>query len=1036
MKLIKLLMNAFGPYAGSQEIDFREIQNKRIFLITGPTGAGKTSVFDAIAFALYGQSSGNERDSDSFRSHYAAIDEITFVELEFMIRGVKYNVKRIPRQEKRRERGEGTILKAAEAYLTSDNEKPYTGVSEVTRKIQEILGLTYDQFCQIVMLPQGEFRKLLEANSSEREEIFRCIFKTEVFKAIQDKLKTKVKLLNDTIGETNSLINNNIEKIEFENDNELSNLVGAKYKDYDTIINYVEEKIEKEQNSINIMAEEVKILETRFLELETFISNAKIINNKFNERDNLNIRKNELDQKQIYINSLAQKLDKTRNAQIIYEVEEQIIHTKSNIHNLETNLKDNNILKVKLAEELKQLNHDKKAIQIDYNHLKEDNQKTLVLRTKLNKYQEYNELKKQCSQINNEIDKNTFKMQSVQLKINQLNEEIKSHNELVSLLGDTNNQINELKIKKLNAQNDCKSIEMIKSLCDHIISLEEEYLKISSLYQSSQNNYLTLKNEYIHKFELFRNGQAGILANSLVEGNPCPVCGSIHHPDKASVIELVPNELELKDLEDKVNLLEIDKNDLYNKVFSKSSVIKEKYNSLAELESNKNEMNIIEKLAFYKIELQRCIENIKLISFEINNLENNLVKKQVLEKKIDTLCIELKNSEDIKVKNSEDLNQSQNKYQINLSLLKQIEGEISDFESQESLINYIESLEKKVNHIEQTYLKTDQEIINKNQKIIEVETKINNYLNNINDTKSSLNQLTKKFEIKINSSNFNNVNEYHDFLLNVDKIKLIDQEVRQYYDEVSYVDQAVNKLNEELIGVEVINIDNLIQNQKDVKVNLETKRLQERNLHNLTQNNYKTITSVKSLYKKVKNKIAEFNLISEISKVANGDNNERLTFERFVLAAYFDEIIRAANLRLIEMSNNRYVLIRKEEKGKGASQQGLDLEVIDNYTSKVRSVKTLSGGEAFIASLALALGLADVVQSYAGGIQLDTMFIDEGFGSLDPESLDHAIATLTSINKSGRLVGIISHVEELKERIDAKLEIIPSKSGSFARFVL
>ncbi len=1029
-------MNAFGPYAGMQEIDFRDIQDKKIFLITGPTGAGKTSIFDAVAYALYGQSSGNNRDSDSFRSHYASLDEITYVHLEFEIRGNHYHVKRIPRQERRKERGEGSTTKAAEAYLTINNEKPYTGVSEVTNKLQEVLGLTYDQFCQIVMLPQGDFRKLLEANSTEREDIFRRIFKTETFKKLQDQLKERTKTINDEIGDSFNLINNNIEKIDVCDDSELITLIETQYRDYEKIIQAVENKITGDQRNLSLLSSEIKLLELQYFKLEAQVNEAKVTNNKLNDRNQLRERKTRLDDHQTFIHALSIKLDKTRNAQIIYEIDEQINNSKHRITSLENHLQEHKTLKSKLGEDLINLNHEKKSIQIDYDQLKEIHQELIILKNKLKKYQEYNDLNKKCLSLKQELELHKTKVESSQLTILQLKSDLKLNKDKISVLGDINLKIGEVKLNQLNCLNDFKKIETNIITCEDIILLEEKHQKLCILYQSSQHKLLNLKNNYNHQFELFRNGQAGILAMNLKEGNPCPVCGSLEHPHKAKLIEQVPNENELEKLQNQLNQLENDHNELYSKVMSTKSVIEEKYQLLRTVNEESKEISSVhEHIGYYKKLSDDSKCQLSNFDIELKSLEELLKQKEIIEQTINSIETDLKNQEELYQTYIEYLNQINNQYSIQFSLLEQIELEIKDYENEEKLINHIKDLENKAANIEQLYQDINSKIFDCNKLNIEVSSQIQNYLDNIESQTKILELLTNKFDEKLKLSQFLNATEYRDYLLYIDGIKDMDLEIRSYYDEISYVDKALLKLNEELQEIKLVDVQQLLDAQQEIKATLDENRENEKKLHTTIQTNYKIIQSIKTLYKKVKSKIEEYNVISEISKVANGDNKERLTFERFVLAAYFDEIIRAANLRLKDMTNNRYILVRKDEKGKGNSQQGLDLEVIDNYTSKIRSVKTLSGGEAFIASLALALGLADVVQSYSGGIVLDTMFIDEGFGTLDPESLDHAIATLINIQKAGRLVGIISHVEELKERIDVKLEIIPSKYGSYARFV-
>src|SRR5690554_990010 len=389
MKLLKLIISAFGPFKEKQEIDFNKISNRKLFLITGPTGAGKTTIFDAICYALYGQSSGNKRDGDSLRSDFSPVKVETFVSLTFCLKGKKYKVFRSPKQEKPKQRGEGLTIKQSEAILEVEDGKTYAGVYEVDKKIQEILGIDCNQFRQIVMLPQGEFRKLLEASSQERELIFRKIFKTDSFLNIQEYLKTKTNIIKQKIADKNKLLENNLMHILCSKEELLSELKEEKSNDYEKVIKLLDIKISQGKNKLDNIQKTVELKENIIYQLTSEIEKGQIINQKFDKRNNLDKQKKELNKKKLDIERLELLVKKGANAKIISQIEDQKSKCEKNIDALNIKIddelqkrtikeKNNNILK-KEFEEIKQ----------EYEKLDNYQKELIILNEYLNKYKLY-----------------------------------------------------------------------------------------------------------------------------------------------------------------------------------------------------------------------------------------------------------------------------------------------------------------------------------------------------------------------------------------------------------------------------------------------------------------------------------------------------------------------------------------------------------------------------------------------------------------------------------------------------------------------
>ncbi|QVK17701.1 SMC family ATPase [Mycoplasmatota bacterium] len=1035
MRLVRLSMCAFGPYKDEQTIEFSHFNDRKLFLITGPTGAGKTSVFDAISYALFGNASGNSRDADSFRSDFASVDDETYVSLQFQLKGINYLVKRSPKQEKRKIRGEGTTTKQAEAILEIENGKTYTGVTEVNNQIQEIIGINHHQFKQIVMLPQGEFRRLLEANSQERELIFRNLFKTEDFLVIQEQLKFKTSQLKNEIGDVYKLLDNYISHIVYDAESPLASSVNATYKDYESIMLLLNERINIDEKSLDKLVQNLKKKEEEIYQLSEAIQQGQMLNEKFSKEKELKLLKNQLQEKKNEIGKLEIKVKKAGYAQVVYQIEEQINKINDSLKNLSEKEKSVLIEEKEKQKGLLELNELLETKQKALNEVKQLNECLFKLKDKLSKYQDYDEKVKDLKKIENKreelknlIERKEKNITETNKNISYLSESLESHQEL-------NQQLSDYRLKQDSIKNQMKNREFLLSVLNDLINLQEKHRKLSENYQQKHLDYQKSRNEYANKFEYYLLGQAGILAHDLKNNEPCPVCGSTHHPKKAMLFENVPTTKELDDLKRIFEQKEKLMNECYSEVFSLNNGIIDKKKLVNQLsEDQSDNFDLLNQISNSKELLDQDRSHLDHLNHVIKKLEVNLEKNSEIENEIEKNRENKNQMEDELRMINQSFSEFDKQYHVKLETINRYkETIIKDYPNKSSLILEIKQLETEIEKITQDF----QLVFNKREEqrdaLLVLETNLTNLRKAIVDYQESLEGEDKKFREKLAVYHFTSLDEYRGYLFNAEELKDFENEIRDYYNEVSYVDKTLNDLKEVLKENKIIDIETLIEKQNQVKEELNQLRNNEKELLLMIQNNNKIYKDIKSLYKKMKSQLMEYEVLSDISKAANGDNPQKLTFERYVLAAYFDEIIQAANNRLGEMTNNRYFLCRKEEKGKGRGQQGLDLEVVDNYTSKSRLVKTLSGGEAFIASLSLALGLADVVQSYSGGIQLDTIFIDEGFGSLDPESLEQAISMLVNIQKSGRLVGIISHVQELKERIDVKLEIKPSQSGSIIK---
>lgn len=1050
MRPLRLTINAFGPYAGKEELDFTKIKGSNIFVISGPTGAGKTTIFDAISFALFGEASGGSRSIESLKSHHAKRTEVSYVELDFLAKGKEYKITRYPTQTVEKELKNGTIKTTEKKHaveLIIDEDKVITKTTEADKEIEKILGLNASQFKQIVMLPQGEFKKLLEAESKDKEPIFRNIFGTQKFLKIQDELKEKSSSLRKKVEGDKQRRDAFITKIDPADNDNLESLINNIDKDVLEIIKLTKELINKDKEEELVLnsdldkvkKEKIKVEESRFKAEE---NNKKLELKEKIEKDleNLNLRIKEISEEEVILEKAKRAKELVHLENSLKKADEDFNKKKSELEKDKISLESCNLIFTEREIAYKKAEED---IKLKDNLIKESSE----IERKLEKFKVFKDKELIVKRLGNDLD---LKSKSNDL----LEKEIRASKEKVENLRNTSKIISEKEVLYVKVENTLKEkenlIKKLRELFSKMKSYDEEFKSHKELVEELskyERDYLEAKKAYDNGELLFRKGMAGVLALKLKENEECPVCGSLQHTKVAKMENSAPSEDELNNLKKNYEI----RKDIYDKELNKIALKKVKKESILEdsIKPLLSELgsvisfngNIEESFALLK---ELVLKSGTKLGEEINTLKDDrdkikliIDKKDSVKKEIDLLENKIKNDEN-------NINEARVIYQNVLAELRKEEGLLTEAKAvlpeginddsglQSSLAEIkvkIKNLEENLENSKNLYLKAKDILIKLNQDILNNTSLLEEYKNNLVNTKTL-------FENSIEDSCFNNVDDYVNSKLRDEDIKSKEIFIREFYNKLSSKNDEFNRIKEEtkdIIKVDLDDFNTIIQEKEGKIKDLEQKG---KIIFSRIKNNKDTLKSIEDITDKIKGDEEKYKVIGELAELANGNNSERVSFERYVLAAYFDDIIRAANFRLIKMTNSRYTLKRKESREKGAKQSGLELEVIDAYTGKERHVKTLSGGEGFKASLSLALGLADVIQSYAGGVQIDTMFVDEGFGTLDPESLDNAINTLMELQDLGRLVGIISHVPELKERVDARLEITPGKDGSHAKFII
>lgn len=914
MRPIKLTISAFGPYAGKETLDLDKLGENGLYLITGTTGAGKTSIFDAIAYALYDSPSGDVRDDSMLRSKYADETTETYVELEFMCNEKLYKVRRNPEYTRLKIHGGGTTKQVAKAELHyPDGRIVDKSKKEVTKAITEIIGVDYDQFTKIAMIAQGEFRKILLDKTENRKEIFRQIFKTHKYETIQERIKN----------ETNALY--------------------AKFKaSKQNLLTYASGIVCDENSNFNELVENAKNDNLTTQEI------IDLIVDLLNEDERIN---SELAEKFKEIENKLEKVNASIGKAEEYAKNVEEFNTKS--ASVPKKVEEYDNAKIKLDEETAKKPEIEKA-----------EKEITLIEKELPDYDTLDNLQKESAELQNTISKN------IKDKDN-LKESADKKSEGIERLKEAQNSLENASLNKEKFETEKTRLEDLKgklqTLSDNVTICEEtrkELLDFQTEYSSLSDNAKKLADEYNELNKRFLDGQAGIMASALNDGEPCPVCGSVSHPNKASVSTEVPTEADLK----KAKKTADDENKKAEKKSAECSKLKGK---LEELEKTLKEQ-INQLLGDVSIDeaIERIDEKLKSVNEEIKTVAEKI--------KVETENVNKKEEIDKKLPEEE-------------KALEELDKTVIELDK--TIATDMATLKQKTAQIE----KLIKELMFSSKGDADKALKV------LNEKAKTFKEALEKAEKEFNDRN---------------------SELTKLQGEVSTLEKVVKTVYKIDLAKENEIKDSLTAEKQTVQGNKEM-------VVSRISSNKKCLENIQKTAKESKELEEHYRWMNSLSNTANGgiSDKEKISFETYVQMSYFERILRRANIRLQKMTGGQYDLVRRKDELGKRSQVGLDIDVLDHHNGTTRPVNTLSGGEQFKASLALALGLSDEIQSSAGGVRLDTMFVDEGFGSLDGESLSLAISTLQDLTEGNRLVGIISHVEELKNRIDKQIIVEKQKVG-------
>ncbi|MDD6771822.1 AAA family ATPase [Inconstantimicrobium porci] len=1043
MKPIYLELAGFGAYAKKQAVDFEKLDGKNIFVITGPTGAGKTTIFDAIAYALFDTASGNSRDSKTVRSDYADETMDTYVDLIFEVKNQRYRIKRNPEYLRKKLKGEGTLKVRDKVELVMPDKTVFTKKTDVNNKIKEILGIDKDQFKQIVMLPQGEFKKMLESSSEEKEKIFRKVFNTEKFNNIQEYLKNKSKSMYVDIKSMVEQRNTNISNIECDEDSKLYELINREDKDVDFIIEKAKIQIRDEEQKLAEITESINKKKEEMLKVNNDKAKAEEVNKNIEQKNKVEEQKKEMESKISVVKEKEHHLNRAKKALKVLSVEEKLNEKIKSVENEKNELSEITKKIAVTEEQFKKSIEDLKS---------EESKEDLRVKTA----NEIADLKKYLDRIKgyeakkNEILKNKQQLTALdnsRITCTKRVEELKKN---ILALEKENEEVQKAKVereKKLQQYNEVNNIIKVIEEYQSKIKLKNDKFVIhkeqSALYIEKQKEAEREKHQYEYMDECYKREQAGILALNLEEGTPCPVCGSVSHPQPAKVGGTIYSEDQIKKQKKIYEEADKAKNEKYNEVQKLNAEIKMFDDQLNDIKANLKKQ--LEE-ASYKFDVEKNMEEslyeLKAIRTKIINHGKQLKAEIDKEQNVKS---NLENSKNECEKDENTIKSANEKYTELLRVTSAFEAEVKSLEADipEEIRSTLSLLAK---------IKEKENILEEMKKALESARKVNNDLN-MKLTAEKTTKLTKisnieKFEkdteeLKVQVNNviteqgFTSHEDYSSSIMQEEQIDELDRRIRKFHEDLAVISNLFDNLAKKTKDFEVQDIskfDEMISALREEEKALAESQMK---LNNRVNNNKKTLDNITEITAKISSKEEKYKVLAKVSNMALGNNSNKISFERYVLAAYFDDVIKAANVRLDKLADGRFFLSRSEETLDGRKRkEGLEMNVYDYYTGKSRPVKTLSGGESFKASLALALGLSDVIQSYAGGVEMNTMFVDEGFGTLDDDSLENAIECLLDLQSGGRLVGIISHVQSLKDRIGTRIEVTKDVTGSSLKLIL
>lgn len=1012
MRPLLLKMSAFGPFATTQDIDFRLLGDSPLFLINGPTGSGKTTILDAIAYALYGETTGNERLGREMRCDHAASDQLTKVMLEFELGQRRYRIRRIPRQERPRARGEGFTIQQPEAELWVLDEQGQEQqllvakkVKDATVEIVRLTGLSAEQFRQVMVLPQGRFRELLLADSSQREDIFRQLFQTRIYSRLEQQLKEQAADIAYRVAELQAQEKGLLSGVEADSREALCEQIEA----LSEALKALQQQQQEAEEALRLSRQQVFDARNLRQQFEALDVARKQLETRQKQQPQLEADRQrwQLAEKAHALQPLYERMQQAQQqwteAERAYQDARQTLGEAQQALQIATQNQQQAAATEPQLDQLKQ----------QQQQLRGYVERARQLKSALQDKDEAEAGLAQSTQLEAQKAEET---RVLRRQLDELEEQLESDATVLHQLPQRQRELDELsaRLQKLEAwnrlQQEVNTAQAALRKAEKAETIATERLRLAQQQQRQLD-------------QAWEQGQAAVLAGQLQVDLPCPVCGSTEHPHPAQAGEKLPGEAQREQAKEATETAR----KALSKLQSGKSAISAKLEALAS-----QQQQLRDELGEAVDETQETsrsrMSSVFAIVTELQQIHQGTEKRA---RQRDQLRKKLQEAEAAWQQLQQQVNEATNQTAAAEQDVQNKRAELPpEYADPQVLEKSLDEVSRKQRSLEQQIRDARSEFEQARVTGGAARATCETITRTLQQRLSEKDKQATSWQAALADSALASEQVFLQVVMDDADRDALAADIRHRDDELLAAQTLLKEKEAELKEKTAPDLQALEQQHgqleaaaRQVTESSHRSAQQLQALEDVGKRLKQFATQRDSLHQ-------EYALVGRLAEVANGNNEQKLSLHRFVLGVLLDDVLISARQRLLQMSKGRYQLLRREDVGDKRRASGLDLVVEDAFSGKSRPVATLSGGESFMAALALALGLSEVVQAYAGGIRLDALFIDEGFGSLDPESLDLAINTLLDLQSGGRMVGIISHVPELKERIDVRLDIEADRSGS------
>lgn len=1006
MRPMTLKLNNFGPFL-NETIDFNYVNNNQLFLISGKTGSGKTMIFDAIVYALFGEASTKDRKESDLRSHFAESKKPMIVEFEFKLRNQYFKIKRqgafVKEGNKNKTLGQLAVYEMeAETYGLRESK-----ITNGNQFIKELLGVNAEQFRQLFILPQGEFKRFLLSKSSEKQEILRTLFNSQRFEEIQKNLSEDVKEVRGQIEQRYHLLETNWLDLETFNDETLIEYKSINPRQTNQVLEVLDvfdEKAKQKQNKLKQQKDEHK---TKLNDAEACLKNNQKLEETLNKL---------AENQQNYEQLLTQENDineKIKRLNAINEVRPiaNLLESKDKLYTKQQKIKEDINEKKEIISEL-EIQIKKADEQLDAHKNESEkitDSKNFIEKTKLffersqkykAAYEEQQSFQEGFASLQTKLEALIQQLEEIKGKINGRVPNYKKIEQVNETIYSLNNEVAVLKQNELDKKEYLQLQERKHQKANYSEKLNDELQQLTDAYKKIDKTSIDLNN---------KQDLISTLQSAINVGDTCPICGNQVHT--------ITQHIDFDDLT-------------------------ARHQSLAQLEQKKNattedKIKVESELNYIEEQLAK-FDKEKLENTNYHELETEVKKKIAQKQKIEKENEEIVELKELQQQYEQQFHQLELDKKTKQHNLKENEIAINDFENTTGFTNvdaFIKIFENYQSEIEK-YEKNLEELENSIQQYkseLALEQNNKNHLNNSSsEIEQEINNINVKIDDEMKRIGFTDIEQVYNTVSKVKEKESLENEITEFNKSKQSFELVISQLKDEISDKKLEDTQQLTEafEQQQQAFELISSELSQHE-YKITFNN-KKISEIKEIIDKLESELKTQQEIFQLAEILAGKNEQKLTLENYVLIYYLERILAQANQRLSLMTGQRYQLVRKSQVSQGYS--GLEIDVFDAHSNQSRHISSLSGGETFQASLALALGLSEIVQQESGGIALDSMFVDEGFGTLDQETLETALDTLLSLKSTGRMVGIISHVSELKQRIPLILEVVTEQYQSVTTF--